>query len=95
MLAVAEYAYRYWKRSGMTEWPTVRRASKSLGISQKDIEECQGNDYQLTGYSDDEPVGDWFVEAMIDDVERDWCKYWLPYSRRCVCGRHLQVIAVN
>jgi hypothetical protein len=91
---IAGYAYRFWIRRGMTEWPTVRHAARSLGITQGDIAECESGEYYLCGYRDDEPLGDLTVEAATDAVEVAWCKYWLPYSRSCCCGRHLQVIAL-
>jgi hypothetical protein len=85
---IAGYAYRYWRRAGMTKWPTVRQAARATGIRQKEIEKCEGDSYMLTGYQRDEPLGEMFVEAQTDDVDRDWCEYWLPYSRHCVCGKH-------
>lgn len=39
---IAKYAYRYWMRAGMTEWPSVRRTARALRIRQTDIEEAEG-----------------------------------------------------
>lgn len=83
----ADYAYRYWKRSGLTEWPTVRQAARATGISQREIEERSGVDYDLTGFEED-PLGDQHVEAQTDEAEAAWCEYWLPLTKQCVCGTH-------
>ena len=94
---IARYAYRFWKRAGMTEWPTVRQVARSLGVRQRTISDYGGVDYEVTSYeyADDDDggyaIGDQFVESLIDEVEVDWCKYWLSWSRRCVCGKHLIV----
>ena len=89
--AIAKFAYRHWMRHGMTEWPRVRHVARSLNVSQKEIAECEGNDYELTGYRDDDPLGDLFVEADLPEVELAWCEYWRPFSRGCCCGQHLIV----
>lgn len=87
---VARYAYRYWMRHHMEQWPTVAEAANALKIRRSDIEDCCGDGpYQLTGYNRQKyTLGDLHVEAMTADVEAAWCAYWLPFSAGCYCGRH-------
>jgi hypothetical protein len=87
---IAGYAYRYWHRHAMTEWPTVRQVRRALRLCNAEIENCSGDGpYQLTGYNfEDAALGNLFVEADTPEVERAWCGYWLPYSAGCYCGHH-------
>lgn len=76
---IAKYAYRYWMRQGMAEWPTVRQTARALGLRQAEIEEA-GNgydDFQLTQYFCDpaQPLAEHSVEAVTQDVDEAWCKY--------------------
>lgn len=90
---IAGYAFRYWKRHGMTEWPSVARTARALGVRQSEIEEASNgyDDFQLTQYycHPPQPLGEHSVEAMTPDVDRAWCEYWRPMNAdRCSCGLH-------
>lgn len=77
---IARYAYRYWMRAGMTEWPSVRQTARALGLKQAEIEEASNgyDDYQLTQYfcNPPEPLADHSVEAMTPEVDEAWRKYY-------------------
>lgn len=79
---IAAYAYRYWSRAKMEEWPTIRMAARALRLRQVDIEECEGDGtFILTAYNvgGGTPLGDHFIEAETPEVERDWAAYWAPF----------------
>jgi hypothetical protein len=67
------YAERYFQRSGRTEWPTVRMASKALRMTCDDIENAVSGDpddrMQLTAYQVefDFPLGEHFVEVVEEE----------------------------
>jgi len=76
---IADYAYRFWMRAGMTEWPSVKRTARSLRIRQEDIENAEhGGDFCITQYLCDppEPFGDHNVEAMTPAVDEAWKQYY-------------------
>lgn len=82
---IAHCAYRHWRAAGLTEWPTVRQVAKRLGITNKAIEEYEGDGPYITTAWDvlgGTPYGEHFVEAMTDEVDRAWEEYWKPYSRQ-------------
>ncbi len=83
---IAHCAYRHWKAADLTEWPTVRQVAKRLGITNRDIEECEGDGAYITtswNVFGGTPYGEHFVEAMTDEVDRAWDEYWKPYARSC------------
>lgn len=92
---IANYAYRFWVKAEMTEWPTVRRVARALRIKQADVDDCEyAGEYTLTGYNcEDFETGDHLVEAMTRDVDIAWCAYWLPLSSGCICGEHTTAAA--
>lgn len=76
---IASCAYRHWKRASMTEWPTVRVVCRRLRINQRAIDDCEGDGPYITSSYNvhgGQPRGDHFVEAMTDEVDRDWDAYW-------------------
>lgn len=87
---VAAFSYRYWRRRGMTAWPTVREVCRALRYRQGLIEDMAGDGlYQLTGFNFvGDRLGDLHVEATTPQVDVDWCAHWLPFSRGCYCGAH-------
>lgn len=76
---IAACAVRFWKRAGLTEWPTVRRVSKTLRIPQGAVEShAPDGPYITTAWNTErpEPFGEHYVEAMTPDVDAEWQKYW-------------------
>lgn len=61
------YVERFFERSGRTDWPTVRRCARALGLPQSEVMQQIADDERLdttyynVGYR--VPDGDWFVES--------------------------------
>lgn len=80
---IARYAFRFWKRAGMTEWPSVRQTARSLRITQGEVEDHSGDGpFFLTSYytRPPEPLAEHFVEADTAEVEQTWEKYWSDWN---------------
>lgn len=76
---VAQYAYRYWMRHNMEEWPEVRTVARALRVKQADIDDHQGyGTYTISQYNTDppQPLGNGSVEAMIPEVDAAWEAYY-------------------
>jgi hypothetical protein len=76
---IAGYAYRYWMRKHMTEWPSVRQTARALGIRQSDIgDEEHSGDFCTAQYNCDppQPFGDHDVQAMTPAVSAAWEQYY-------------------
>ena len=75
---ISEYAYQFWMRHQMTEWPTVRQTAKSLSIKQAEIENAAGEEYCTQSYNcyPPQPFGEHEVCAMIPEVDEAWRHYY-------------------
>lgn len=70
---LGKYAERYFRRHQMTEFPTVAKAARSLGWSQRRVEDaCEDSEYSmcLSSYhaAPSPRLGEHFVEVI--DKER-------------------------
>lgn len=76
---IAKYAYRFWMRKGMTEWPTVRQTAHALRVRHQDIQDEEAcGDFCTAQYycCPPQPFGDHDVQAMTADVDAAWKKYY-------------------
>lgn len=80
---IAGYAFRFWKRSGMTDWPTVRQTARALRLRQEDIDEHSGDGaFYLTSYytAPPEPLANHYVNADTPAVQAAWESYWAAWD---------------